>query len=69
MANMEKVTEIAKQFNLKVIEDATEALGTYYTEGVFKDKHAGTIGCVGVYSLNGNKIITTGGGGMIVSND
>ncbi|MDD2493919.1 MAG: LegC family aminotransferase [Tissierellia bacterium] len=69
MADMVKITEIAKEFNLKVIEDATEALGTYYTEGKYKGKYAGTIGDVGVYSFNGNKIITTGGGGMIVSND
>lgn len=69
MTNMEKIMEVANQFNLKVIEDATEALGTYYTEGAFKNKHAGTMGSVGVYSFNGNKIITTGGGGMIVSND
>lgn len=69
MADMEKIIEIANEFNLKVIEDATEAIGTYYTEGKFKDKYAGTIGTVGVYSFNGNKIITTGGGGMIVSDD
>lgn len=69
MANMEKIMEIADQFNLKVIEDSTEAIGTYYTQGKYKNKFAGTIGTVGVYSFNGNKIITTGGGGMIVSND
>lgn len=69
MANMEKIMEVAEQFNLKVVEDATEAVGTYYTEGKYKDKYAGTIGTIGVYSFNGNKIITTGGGGMIVSND
>lgn len=69
MADMEKVMEIANKYKLKVIEDATEAIGTYYTEGKYKDKYAGTIGTVGVYSFNGNKIITTGGGGMIVSND
>lgn len=69
MANMEKIMEIANEFKLKVVEDATEAIGTYYTEGKFKDRYAGTIGTVGVYSFNGNKIITTGGGGMIVSND
>lgn len=69
MADMEKIIEIAKRFNLKVIEDATEALGTYYTDGKFKGKYSGTIGDIGVYSFNGNKIITTGGGGMIVSND
>jgi perosamine synthetase len=69
MANMEKIVEIADMFNLKVIEDATEAIGTYYTEGKHKGKYAGTIGTLGVYSFNGNKIITTGGGGMIVSSD
>ncbi|NLJ96378.1 MAG: LegC family aminotransferase [Clostridiales bacterium] len=69
MADMEKIKAIADRFSIKIIEDATEALGTYYTDGVFKGKHAGTIGDIGVYSFNGNKIITTGGGGMIVSNN
>lgn len=69
MADMENLIKIARRFNLKVIEDATEAIGTYYTEGIYKGKFAGTIGDVGVYSFNGNKIITTGGGGMIVSNN
>ena len=69
MANMERIMEVADEFNLKVIEDATEAIGTYYTEGKYKGNYAGTIGTLGVYSFNGNKIITTGGGGMIVSND
>ncbi|WP_379970595.1 LegC family aminotransferase [Ectobacillus sp. sgz5001026] len=69
MADMEKIMLVAEQYNLKVVEDATEAIGTYYTEGKYKGKFAGTIGKVGVYSFNGNKIITTGGGGMIVSND
>lgn len=69
MADMEAIMEIANTYNLKVIEDATEALGTYYTQGKYKGYYAGTIGNVGVYSFNGNKIITTGGGGMIVSRD
>lgn len=69
MADMGNIMEISSKYNLKVIEDSTEAMGTYYTEGKFKDKYAGTIGDVGVYSFNGNKIITTGGGGMIVSNN
>ena len=69
MANMELLMEIANKYHLLVIEDATEALGTYYTEGVYAGRYAGTIGDVGVYSFNGNKIITTGGGGMIVSNN
>ena len=69
MANMERIMALAEQYNLKVIEDATEALGTYYTAGKYKGRHAGTIGDIGVYSFNGNKIITTGGGGMIVSDN
>lgn len=69
MADMEGIMDIATEYGLPVIEDATEALGTYYTEGRYKGKYAGTIGNVGVYSFNGNKIITTGGGGMVVSND
>ncbi|MBP1925711.1 aminotransferase in exopolysaccharide biosynthesis [Sedimentibacter acidaminivorans] len=69
MADMEKIMSIADMYNLKVVEDATESIGTYYTEGKYKNKYSGTIGNVGVYSFNGNKIITTGGGGMIVTND
>ncbi len=68
MANMEKAMLLADRYNLIIIEDATEALGTYYTEGKYKGKFAGTIGDIGIYSFNGNKIITTGGGGMVVSN-
>ncbi len=67
MADMEKIMDVASKYNLKVVEDATEALGTYYTQGKYRNRYAGTIGDVGVYSFNGNKIITTGGGGMIVS--
>lgn len=69
MGDMKELVSICKEYNIKIIEDATEALGTYYKQGDYKGKYAGTIGDVGVYSFNGNKIITTGGGGMIVSND
>ena len=69
MADMEKIIDIAKTYNLKVLEDATEALGTYYTEGRYKGKFAGTIGDLGVLSFNANKIITTGGGGMVVGDN
>lgn len=68
MADMVSIIAIAKKYNLKVIEDATEALGTYYTEGDLKGKYAGTIGDFGAYSFNGNKIITTGGGGAVTAN-
>ena len=69
MADMEKIIDIAKKYNLKVLEDATEALGTYYTKGEYKGKYAGTIGDIGVLSFNANKIITTGGGGMVVGDN
>ncbi|MCR4817542.1 MAG: LegC family aminotransferase [Fretibacterium sp.] len=69
MANMDGIMEVAREFNLKVIEDATEALGTHYTEGRFAGKYAGTIGDFGAFSFNGNKIITTGGGGAVAARD
>lgn len=69
MANLERILTIAKTYNIMVIEDATEAIGTYYLDGVFQGQYAGTLGYMGVFSFNGNKIITTGGGGMMVSND
>lgn len=69
MVDMPAVMDIAEEYNLKVIEDATEALGTCYLNGRYKGKYAGTIADIGVYSFNGNKIITTGGGGMMVSSD
>jgi aminotransferase in exopolysaccharide biosynthesis len=68
-ANMEKLMGIKEKYNLKVIEDATEALGSYYLEGKYAGKFCGTIGDIGVYSFNANKIITTGGGGMVVSHN
>jgi len=68
-ANMEKLMDIKEKYNLKVVEDATEALGSYYLEGRYKGKFCGTVGDIGVYSFNANKIITTGGGGMVVSNN
>lgn len=69
MANMEKIMNVAEEYHLKVIEDATEAIGTICNYGKFAGKMAGTIGDIGAYSFNGNKIITTGGGGMIVSSN
>lgn len=63
-ADMDKIVELCKKHNAVLIEDAAESLGTTY-----KGKHTGTIGDYGIYSFNGNKIITTSGGGMLVSND
>lgn len=64
MCDMPRLMEIANRFNILVIEDSTEALGSYY-----KGQHAGTWGEMNVFSFNGNKIITTGGGGVIVTNN
>ncbi len=67
LANMERIMDLAGKYHLKVLEDATEALGSYFTSGKYKGHFSGTIADMGVYSFNANKIITTGGGGMIVS--
>jgi perosamine synthetase len=67
--NMERLMEIKEKYNIKLIEDATEALGSYFLEGKYKGRHCGTIGDIGVFSFNANKIITTGGGGMVVSHN
>lgn len=69
LADMEQIMDIAEEFHLKVVEDATEALGTYVTQGRYKGMYAGTIGDFGAYSFNGNKIITTGGGGAVTGKD
>ena len=69
MADMESIMDVASEYKIKVIEDSTEALGTHYTEGRYKGKYAGTIGDFGAYSFNGNKIITTGGGGAVTAGD
>nr|WP_288825259.1 LegC family aminotransferase [uncultured Clostridium sp.] len=67
MADMEALVRLADEYGLKLIEDATEALGTRYKDGIFQGKFAGTMGDFGAYSFNGNKIITTGGGGMVTA--
>ena len=68
LGDLDRLTEIAQKYNLILIEDATEALGTRFTAGKFAGKFAGTVGDIGCYSFNGNKIITTGAGGAVVSN-
>ncbi len=62
--DMHPVLETARRYNLTVIEDAAESLGARY-----KNQYAGTMGDIACFSFNGNKIITTGGGGMIVTNN
>lgn len=63
-ADMDKIVSLCEKHNVALIEDAAESLGTYY-----KDQHTGTFGDYGIFSFNGNKIITTSGGGMLVSNN
>ena len=62
--DIDKLVEISANYGIPLIEDSTEALGSFKN-----GKHAGTFGFTGVLSFNGNKIISTGGGGMILTND
>lgn len=64
MCDMERLLTLCTRFNVPLIEDAAEALGAEY-----RGKPAGTFGEVGCFSFNGNKIMSTGGGGMLVAND
>ncbi|MEI6346608.1 MAG: LegC family aminotransferase [Bacteroidota bacterium] len=61
---IDEIVSICNDYNIPVIEDAAESLGSFY-----KEKHTGTYGKIGVLSFNGNKILTTGGGGMLLFND
>ncbi len=61
---IDEIIEICDKYHIPVIEDAAESLGTYY-----KEKHTGTFGLLGTFSFNGNKTVTCGGGGAIVTND
>ncbi len=61
---IDRIVDICKRYNIEVVEDSAESLGSLY-----KGQHTGTFGKLGIFSFNGNKIITTGGGGMIVTND
>ncbi len=63
-AKIDEIKEITDRYGVALIEDAAESLGTIY-----KGQHTGTFGDYGIYSFNGNKIITTSGGGMLVSNN
>lgn len=67
--DMDSLLKICSEYNIKIIEDATESLGTTYNTGQFAIRQTGTIGHFGCLSFNGNKIITTGGGGMILTNN
>jgi len=66
---LDELIPLCKERNIAVVEDASESLGTIYIDGDNSEKHTGTVGEIGCLSFNGNKIITTGGGGMILTND
>ena len=66
--NLDQLINVCDERNIAIVEDATESLGTIYTRGRLAGKHTGTIGKLGCLSFNGNKIITSGGGGMILTN-
>ena len=68
-ADIAPLVDVCAKHGITLIEDAAEALGARWTEGPLAGKHVGTIGRVGCFSFNGNKIMTTGGGGMIVTED
>lgn len=61
---IEEIAQICEEYHIELVEDAAESIGSLY-----KDKHTGTFGKVGAISFNGNKTITTGGGGMMLFND
>lgn len=64
LVDMEKLLDISRKYHIPIIEDSSEALGSN-----FRGKSAGSFGKIGVFSFNGNKIISTGGGGMLVTDD
>lgn len=68
-ANLYKLLKFCKKKNIDIVEDAAESLGTKYSVSSLKNKHTGTLGRVGCISFNGNKIITTGGGGVLLTNE
>ena len=64
LVDIEKLIHVSSKYHIPILEDSTEALGS-----TFRGKSAGTFGKIGVFSFNGNKIISTGGGGMLVTDD
>ncbi|OOG68942.1 LegC family aminotransferase [Algoriphagus sp. A40] len=62
--HLDELLQVCNSWNIPLVEDAAESLGSYY-----KGKHTGSFGQLGVFSFNGNKIVTSGGGGMIVTNN
>lgn len=61
---IDEIADLCKKWNISLVEDAAESLGSYY-----KDKHTGVFGLLGTFSFNGNKTVTCGGGGALITND
>jgi dTDP-4-amino-4,6-dideoxygalactose transaminase len=68
-ARLEEIVEVCDRYGVPIVEDAAESLGARWSEGRYAGKHTGSVGQIGCFSFNGNKIATTGGGGMIVTDD
>lgn len=68
-AAMEPLLDLRMRYGVRIVEDAAEALGASWGTGTLGGLHVGTVGDLGCFSFNGNKIMTTGGGGMITTND
>ncbi|OCG74680.1 DegT/DnrJ/EryC1/StrS family aminotransferase [Microbacterium sediminis] len=68
-ADAAPILEVCARYGIPVVEDAAESLGARWSSGVLAGRHTGTVGTIGCFSFNGNKIATTGGGGMVVTDD
>ncbi len=69
LCSFDDLIRLCEERNIQVVEDASESLGSFYKDGNYAGRHSGTVGKIGCISFNGNKIITTGGGGMILTDD
>jgi dTDP-4-amino-4,6-dideoxygalactose transaminase len=67
--DMESIDELARKHRVAVVEDACESFGSRWTSGALAGRHTGTIGSYGAFSFNGNKVVTAGGGGILVTAD
>ncbi|GAA4165606.1 LegC family aminotransferase [Gryllotalpicola daejeonensis] len=68
-ARIDRLIEFCRSNGIAVVEDAAESLGATWSDGAFAGRHTGTVGTIGAFSFNGNKLATAGGGGMLVTDD
>ncbi|WP_425956290.1 DegT/DnrJ/EryC1/StrS family aminotransferase [Xylanimonas sp. McL0601] len=68
-ARIDRLVEFCVSHGIPVVEDAAESLGATWSDGAFAGRHTGSVGTIGAFSFNGNKLATTGGGGMLVTDD